>query len=106
MDINGDVLVTEQFSNIITIEGTTLTSSRDKDILLVRISTSGTANWVNQFIGIGNDNPTAINTDTPGNIYLAGNYASNNFPIGSATQTIGTGASNMFYCKFDSVWLK
>jgi uncharacterized protein (TIGR03437 family) len=53
----------------------------DGDAFLVKLSPSGSLVWYTYLGGSGNDNATAVALDAAGNIYVAGDNDSTNFPV-------------------------
>jgi len=56
---------------------TTLTNSGTDDVFLVKYNATGTPLWATRIGGTGSDIPTAVDTDTSGNIVAVGKYTSN-----------------------------
>lgn len=73
-DFNDKVnaLTTDASGNSIVV-GYTMVAGQQRNILVQKISTTGTTNWTRTFDGTGeNDEALAVTTDAAGNIYVAG----------------------------------
>jgi hypothetical protein len=113
-DPNGNVYVTGQYAaNPVTIYNSdtttfgTLTNSGSDDAFVVKYNTSGTAQWTTKIGGTGSEIARAISTDSDGNIYLTGQYASGPVTIyNSDTTTFGTlsnsGSNDVFIVKYNT----
>ena len=72
------------------------------DAFLVKFDANGTRLWGTYYGGTGNDVGQCLTTDIAGNIYLAGNTASNaNIANGGFQTTYGGGTSDAFLVKFN-----
>ena len=58
------------------LDGLTGTSSRD--ILLAKLSSTGTQSWIKRMGGTGSDRAQGLGRDSSGNIYVAGYFTNNN----------------------------
>ncbi len=79
-DILGNVYVTADFYNTVTIDGTTITTSEDDPTLIAKFNNSGVLCWMNYIINTGwsstNRYNKAIFVNNPNNVYVYGTYRS------------------------------
>ena len=85
----------------------TLANAGSNDILVVKYNTTGTAQWATRLGGVGNDQGWGITSDSSGNIYVTGTYASNPLTIyNSDGSTFGTlaavGGSDVYVAKYNT----
>ena len=76
LDASGNVYITGSFAGAATIEGTTLNSSGDQDIIVARYSPAGALSWAIRAGSTGRDQGRGLVTDGSGNLYLVGAFAS------------------------------
>jgi len=96
------VYMAGDISGPVTYEGVNYASIGRHDMLLTKISNSGTAVWTKQFNAQadGSISPSVIQVDASQNIYVAGTFTGT-MTIGSSS--ISSGASyNAFVAKFDA----
>jgi len=75
------------------------------DVVVTKLSSDGaTAMWSTYLAGSGNDDGRAIAVDASGNVYVAGNTGSTNFPVtpGAHRTTHAGGLSDGFVAKISS----
>ena len=99
-DSGGNVYVTGNYFDSVTIGSTTLTSAGSTDIFVAKYDTSGTAQWARSIGGTSSDTGEGIATDSNGNVYVTGMYF-DSVTIGSTTLT-STGSSDAFVAKYDT----
>ena len=97
---SGGVVAGGEFYTSTTISGTTLTSAGSKDIVLIKVDTDGTTQWVKRFGGTSSDSLHSMATDAVGNLYLAGQF-NGSIIFGTVTLTSG-GDSDGFVAKLDA----
>jgi hypothetical protein len=116
IDSSGNIVVGGQYaSNPLTIfaangttEFTTLTNSGSSDAFVVKYDSAGTPLWARRLVGTGGDGANSVNTDSSGNIVVAGYYASNPLTIYNAdgatefTTLTNSGGNDSFVVKYDS----
>ena len=79
-DTNNNVYVTGGYTGPITIYDTngygqtTLDSSGNNDVFIVKYSDTGYTQWATRISGVGNEDGNSIVTDTANNIYVTGGY--------------------------------
>ena len=87
--------------------GTLPYSGSGGDICVVKYNTAGTAQWVTRLAGSLNDQGYRITSDSSGNIYVTGPYASNPLTIYNADgSTFGTlanaGSDDIYVVKYNA----
>jgi len=115
VDSSGNVYATGQFQSApVTIYhaggGTfgTLTNSGSGDVFIVKYNTGGTAQWATRVAGISFEQGNAITTDSSGNVYVAGQYASDPLTIYHAgggtfgTLTNSGASADVFIVKYNT----
>jgi hypothetical protein len=80
-DSVGDVFVTGQYGDALTLYSTNRISSNtlpftggNADVFIAKYSSTGTILWAAQIGGGGDDRPHGIATDTSGNVFVTGRY--------------------------------
>lgn len=97
----GNLYVSGNFKNSVTVYSTTLVSAGMTDIFLMRLTSDGNFVWVQTMGGTENDTGNGLTTDKMGNVYLTGDY-SDTVTFGTQNLTCACG-SNMYIAKFDSL---
>jgi len=100
-DITGNVYITGNFdSQVITFDSVALANAgTGSDIFIVKYDPSGNVLWVKSAGGDhNNDKSNSVATDTSGNIYITGSFASPEINIGSTT-LINVGNNDIFIAK-------
>lgn len=113
-DANGNIFATGSFDGgSITFGTTTLTSSGNYDIYIVKYSADGNVLWAISAGGSGLDDSYDICTDDNGNIFITGFFRSESISFGSTTlynPNAGFGYDCFFIAKYDSngnaLWAK
>ncbi len=77
VDSRGNAFVTGSFSESVTFDSTTLTSSGKDDIFVAKISSGGSWQWVAKAGGSGADEGRRITVDSSGNAYVFGLFTKN-----------------------------
>ena len=115
-DSSGNIVVAGQYNfnplNIYLADGTTsfttLTNSGSNDGFVVKYDSAGTPQWVRRLSGTSSDIANSVNTDSSGNIVVAGGYSSNPLTIYLAdgiayfTTLTNLGGNDVFVVKYDS----
>ena len=112
-DSSGNSYVTGYFQGTASFGSTTLTSSGDADIFVIKLDSGGNCLWVKQAGGNKLDVGFGIATDSSGNSYIIG-YFTGTADFGNTTLTSGsiddTYYSDIFVAKLDSsgnwLWVK
>ena len=112
-DSSGNSYVTGYFQGTASFGSTTLTSSGDADIFVIKLDSGGNCLWVKQAGGNKWDVGFGIATDSSGNSYIIG-YFTGTADFGNTTLTSGsiddTYYSDIFVAKLDSsgnwLWVK
>jgi Secretion system C-terminal sorting domain/Beta-propeller repeat len=107
VDGTGNVFVTGVFGSTSINFGTgalTNIASGTTDFFIVKYNTSGTAQWSKSCGGTGADTGLSAATDSIGNVYVTGAYASSaiNFGTGSLTNA-AAGTRDLFVVKYDGL---
>jgi len=113
-DASGNVYITGFFSNnSITFGTVILTSAGGNDIYIAKYNALGNLLWAKRAGGSGQDIGYGINTDTKGNVYVAGEFRSPSIIFGTDTLTNNANSGNspgIFIVKYDSsgnvLWTK
>jgi len=119
-DMHGNSVAVDSVANIyiggsfnydITFDTTTLTSSGNLDILLVKYAMDGSFLWAKSVGGTAEDAATTVATDYLGYCYLAGYYNSASITMGVYPLTNnGSGFKDIFVSEYnaagDVVWAK
>jgi hypothetical protein len=74
-----------------------------KDAFMVKFNIIGSRLWATYYGGSISDEGTSCATDASGNVYLAGNTQSTNFPVAGAFQGTNGGNWDAFLVKFNSI---
>ena len=103
-DNSGNIYVAGQFSSpTLIFDNDTLVNNGVFDWFLVKFDTNGNYIWSRSGGGNANENGVSLTSDVSGNIYMAGNFTSNDFSFGSTTLTNYAGnSSDFFFLKFSS----
>lgn len=81
----------------------TNTANGTDDIFLAKYNSAGNIIWAKNYGGSRNDIGNSLIVDNLNNIYLTGNFSSQNLAIGSTILTIDSlGNQDMFLAKFDT----
>jgi hypothetical protein len=115
VDNSGNPIITGYFMSTAITFGTMLRTNENmnQDMFLVKYDPSGTATWAKVITGFWNETGNALTTDASGNIYVCGEYSSDNVEIGSVTLTNsnpGQASEDIYAAKFNSagtaLWAK
>ncbi|MEN8158061.1 MAG: T9SS type A sorting domain-containing protein, partial [Bacteroidota bacterium] len=110
-DSKNCVIITGSFTSarLELSETVALKNNGIKDIFMVKYDTLGAISWALSFGGAEPDVASAIHVDGENNIYIAGDFQSNSFTVGS-TQVSSGWPENVYAAKFDPDgnlrWLK
>ena len=78
LDLLGNVYVTADFSQTITIDSLTITTSEDHPTLIAKFNNNGTISWMNFVVNTGWSSSNNFNKEVvannPNNVYLYGTY--------------------------------
>jgi hypothetical protein len=113
LDINGDVLVTGEFTgtNMVIVGSLTLNAtSAYSDMFLLKLNSSGTVLWGKLAASyLGPTESFAVATDPSANIFITGRYHDSPLSI-ETTTLINNGDDDMFIAKYNSsgnlLWAK
>ncbi|GAB3171692.1 SBBP repeat-containing protein [Telluribacter humicola] len=106
VDIQGNVYVTGRFQHSATFGSTTIVSNGSNhiatvyDAFIVKYSSSGEVQWVQQIGGAGNDFGRSITVDESGNVYVTGNF-DEKIVVGATTLT-SSDVSDIFIAKYNT----
>ncbi len=105
-DRSGNVVVCTVFSQTAQLDGVTLTSAGQNDLLLAKFSRSGTLLWATSAGGAGMDMATPGNlaVDAAGASYITGNFEQTaRFGAGAQARSITTaGGDDAYFAKYDA----
>jgi hypothetical protein len=94
---NNRVAVAGSFRNSMVVNGTTFTSSGDRDAFVAKLTTDGAYSWIREFGSADLDSATAVAIDSIGNVVIAGLFFDSvNFGGGQLTSA---GDSDVFLLK-------
>jgi hypothetical protein len=97
---NGDCYLTGYFGSGVNFGGTTLTSSGDNDIFIVKTDAGGNVRWAKRAGGAERDRGHGVAYDRFGNVYVTGIFThAANF---SGTTITNTGKGGAFLAKYDT----
>jgi chitodextrinase len=107
-DANGNVVITGQLEARADFGGTWLTSAGDRDVFVVKYSSSGAYLWSKRIGSTGSDLGSGIGVDDSGNVVVIGQFQGTvDFGGGGLTSA---GGSDIFVAKYSSsgahVWSK
>ncbi|KKK77981.1 hypothetical protein LCGC14_2848140, partial [marine sediment metagenome] len=109
-DNSGNVLLSGIYSDHINIGGIPITHQGGDDAFLTKLNSTGEPVWA---FGLGGDNieyMCYVATDASDNIYLAGEFLSENLTVGSTQHVMAEGDGNVFVSKLDKdgnvIWIK
>ncbi len=116
VDASGNVFLTGDFTSPITFGSNTLSNPGSADVYIAKYDTNGNVLWAKSAGGIGDDFGRSLSTDSSGNVFLTGTYASSTITFGSTTLTNAANISNnsfitnIFLVKYDTngnvLWAK
>lgn len=103
-DATGNVLVTGYFNSLlVTFDSVTLNnsdgSSGTSDMFLVKYDAVGNVLWAKSGSGSPNEYGRCVSADNSGNIFIAGNFNSSTFSIGTTTLN-NLGGEDLFIVKY------
>lgn len=103
-DNSGNIYVAGQFSSpTLIFDNDTLMNNGVFDWFLVKFDANGNYIWSRSGGGAAIESGVSLTSDITGNIYMAGNFTSNDFSFGSTTLTNYAGnSSDFFILKFSS----
>jgi hypothetical protein len=107
VDNNGNAIITGFFqSSSITFGSFPLTNeNNNSDMFLVKYNPTGDVIWTKIITGFWNETGNAITTDASGNIYVCGEYSSDNINIGAYPLTNsnpGQASEEIYVAKYNS----
>ncbi len=105
-DYLGNIILSGVFSDSLSCGEASLTSEGHKDMFLLRLNPEGVLDQLQSYGTSGKEKPTALATDTLGNLYLAGNYTKD-FTLDTCTiSTVNNSKSgNCFVAKLDASFI-
>lgn len=96
-DKSGQVYLSGCFTGTVTVNGTTLISSGNKDAFLFKLNFFGQPVWMKTFAGTGDDISNDVYVDQAATIYVTGSLSANAVVEGNSLPQKG-----LFICKFDT----
>jgi hypothetical protein len=108
-DANGNALITGTFKGTLTLGTTSLTAtSANGDVFVAKLDANGNTIWAKTFGQTGENYARGIDSDSEGNIYVSGVYATQ-ITLGSISLA-SNGQKDIFLAKFDTsgnaIWAK
>ncbi len=100
VDLAGNVFLTGSFTGTASFGSTNLVAAGGRDIFVAKYDRDGVFQWVQQAGGSGDDEGTAINTDTNGNCYVGGKF--HNTANFSGSSLVSAGGFDAFISKYNS----
>ena len=97
----GNIYLTGEFGNQITVGGTVLTSSGSTDIFVVKYNSNLDVQWAIKAGGSGGDGITSAKVDNAGNLYIAGETRTGAI-FGSFTASSASSEGNVFVAKINT----
>ncbi|MFN8154884.1 MAG: T9SS type A sorting domain-containing protein [Bacteroidia bacterium] len=86
----------------ITFGTTTLANAGDQDMFLVKMDSSGGVLWANGAGGPNRDRGFGVDVDAAGNVFVGGDFLSQNMNFGSTQVNNSSGSEEIFIGKYDS----
>lgn len=74
---NGECYFAGHFTGSVSVEGNTLNSTGNEDILIGKLNNNGSLAWLKRAGGIGTDKANTIAVDNAGDVYIAGSFSGN-----------------------------
>lgn len=109
-DKQGNVYTTGDFAPNVAFGSYTLNSNGYGDVYVAKYDGNGNVIWSKGFGGSDNDSGTSLTTDSIGNSFVTGTYASPTIIFGTTTLTTNAGTNSVFLTKIDAngnvVWAK
>lgn len=100
-DIGGNVVVAGQFQGTATFGGTSLVSAGGTDVLVTRLSSTGSYLWARRAGGAGNEYGSSAATDPAGNVYVGGPFSGSGF-WGWGVKLTAVGGNDAFLARWTS----
>jgi len=100
-DRSGNILLCGVFDGDISIGGTQLTSAGLSDVFVAKYDASGEFLWAKRAGGEGIEYGGAISVDGNDNVYLTGEFTSENITIDDYSIILEEGDGNIFYAKLN-----
>lgn len=98
-----DVFVSGQFTSTVTFGAlSSISSSGQQDVFLLKYNSSGTEQWVRKGGGTLAEVGRSVRTDADGNIYVSGYYNSATLTFGALTGLSNSGGTDGFLVKYNS----
>jgi hypothetical protein len=87
-----------------------VSAARWFDVYVMKMDTAGNVIWGKRYGGMDNERGNSVDVDAGGNIYVAGQFASNNFSFGLPWEVSSSGSYDIYLLKLDAngafQWLK
>lgn len=107
-DSYGNTINVGNYSGTLSIENSSITSSGDFDVFIIKFNDLGNVSYVKSFGGISTDNVNSVCSDNLGNIYITGDFTGS-ISFGNNTLT-SFGGTDIFIVKLNSngdvLWAK
>jgi hypothetical protein len=101
-DYSGNILLSGTFSDNISIGNTSLTSAGSLDVFISKYNSQGNFQWARRAGGEEIEYVGLISTDASDNIYLTGEFISENITVHNSTITLNEGDGNILFAKLDA----
>lgn len=102
-DYSNNIILSGTFEDTITISGTVLQSAGDLDCFIAKYDVNGSLNWVKRAGGETVEYSGLVAVDGSDNIYLTGEFTSENVTVDATSYTMLPGDGNVLFAKLNSM---
>ena len=110
VDYAGNVIITTTFFGSITVSGNSLTSAGGDDVLIAKYNAAGVNQWATRAGGEGIEFIGMCVSDNNNNIYLTGEFTSENITVNQMSATFNEGDGNTILAKIspdgETQWIR
>jgi len=100
-DYSGNILLSGIFTDTISISSTSLASAGFRDVFISKYNSQGGFQWARRAGGEEYEYLGVISTDALDNVYLTGEFTSENITVDNYAITLNDGDGNILFAKFD-----
>ena len=101
-DFSGNIVLSGYFEQTIDIGNSTLHSAGSEDVFIAKYNDDGVFVWAKRAGGEEEDWDGYVSTDGQDNVYLTGEFLSQNITVDDYSITLNEGDGNVLFAKFDS----